>query len=77
MPTPSMTPSPLTTPGGRSLGRGLDDSPAISGTSANSQSAGAFDSPALVVSALLPSSRNLFSALWFEHVGARSRVQHN
>lgn len=43
--------SPLTTPGGRSLGRGLDDSPCISGASAGNANRGiSLDSPAIAVS---------------------------
>ena len=54
MPTPNMASSPLHSPGGTSLGRGLDDSPAISGTSWMSQRAASVNSPASVVSVLLP-----------------------
>ena len=49
--TSSTAASPLTTPGGRSLGRGLDDSPCISGASADDSGRGvSLDSPAIVVS---------------------------
>lgn len=54
MPTPNMASSPLHSPGGTSLGRGLDDSPAISGTSWMSQRAASVNSTASVVSVLLP-----------------------
>ncbi|KAL0027195.1 hypothetical protein WJX77_002236 [Trebouxia sp. C0004] len=44
MSTPIMSSSPLTSPGGRPLGRGLDDSPAISGTSGDSRCTAPLDS---------------------------------
>ncbi|DBA71745.1 TPA: hypothetical protein ACH3X2_011017 [Trebouxia sp. C0005] len=44
MSTPNMSSSPLTSPRGRPLGRGLDDSPAISGTSGDSRCAAPLDS---------------------------------
>ena len=45
-----MSSSPLTSPGGRPLGRSLDDSPAISGTSGDSRRAAPLDSGEVVVS---------------------------
>ncbi|KAL0048243.1 hypothetical protein WJX82_010954 [Trebouxia sp. C0006] len=48
MSTPNMSSSPLTSPGGRPLGRGLDDSPAISGTSGDSRRTSPLDSGEVV-----------------------------
>lgn len=48
--TPNMSSSPLTSPGGRPLGRGLDDSPAISGTSGDSRRTAPLDSGEVLVS---------------------------
>jgi len=50
MSTPNMSSSPLTSPGGRPLGRGLDDSPAISGTSGDSRRTSTLDSGEVLVS---------------------------